>query len=75
MKYSKISATFVNFPKSLHASSESADASLESAPAQSEIIIKTYESDKITETHVLFNRSKNKQLGSFSKDLLQISHS
>jgi hypothetical protein len=68
IKYSKISGTFLNFKNGQRVSTGISYSSQEFRPAQNELVIKTYENNKVIETHLRLKGPKSLEFTSQSDD-------
>ncbi|MCB0369939.1 MAG: hypothetical protein KDD45_11015, partial [Bdellovibrionales bacterium] len=68
VKYSKISGTFLNFQNGQRISTGISYSSQELHSAQKELVIKTYENNKVIETHLLLKGPKSLEFTSRSDD-------
>lgn len=68
VKYSKISGTFLNFQNGKRISTGISYSSQEFRSTQKELVIKTYENNKVIETHLLLKGPKSLEFTSQSDD-------
>jgi hypothetical protein len=68
VKYSKISGTFLNFQNGQRISTGISYSSQEVRSAQKELVIKTYENNKVIETHLLLKGPKSLEFISQTDD-------